>query len=528
MSAAADTLQIIGSEFTPASMALREYAARNRLPHHWIDADADADVAALLDGLGVTAADLPIAITQRGVLKRATPGDLAVPARHDRRRAARSAATTSSSSAPARPGWPRRSTPRPRACARSRSTPSRSAARPPPAPASRTTSASRPASPARTSPTRASIQAQKFGAVITSPCAVTLARRRRRAPRRHAVRRHPGRRPGPRRRHRRPLPQAPRRPASSATRWPASTTRRPSSRPGMCAGCAGRRRRRRQLGRPGGDVPRREGLVGVRRRAPTAGGDDVELPRRPHRRPPPRPGPRRARPSPRSHGEPTLRAGHASTRRRQDRSTSTARRCSRSSAPSRTARGSTASPSTSTASCSPTAPSTHDALGDGVVRAGPPPAAATRRAGPACSPSATSGRARPSGSPRPSARARPRSARCTSTSPSPSTPRGPRRRRAELSTTIAAASRGRSGRGRDEWDRRPAGLEQLGPGRVGSRCRNLLGRSHTGPAAAIAPLTRGRSRRDHHWRGRPRTSGRRKAPDARCSPPPRRQATRPP
>ena len=31
---------------------------------------------------------------------------------------------------------------------------------------------------------------------------------------------------------------------------------------------AGRRRRRRQLGRPGGDVPRREGLAGVRRRAP--------------------------------------------------------------------------------------------------------------------------------------------------------------------------------------------------------------------------------------------------------------------
>jgi thioredoxin reductase (NADPH) len=77
LSSAADTLQIIGSQFTPASMALREYAARNRLPHHWIDADAEDDVATLLEGLGVTAADLPIAITQRGLLKRATPGDLA-------------------------------------------------------------------------------------------------------------------------------------------------------------------------------------------------------------------------------------------------------------------------------------------------------------------------------------------------------------------------------------------------------------------------------------------------------------------
>jgi thioredoxin reductase (NADPH) len=77
MSAAADTLRIIGSQFTPASMALREYAARNRIPHQWVDADTDADTATLLATLGVTAADLPLAITTRGLLKRATPGVLA-------------------------------------------------------------------------------------------------------------------------------------------------------------------------------------------------------------------------------------------------------------------------------------------------------------------------------------------------------------------------------------------------------------------------------------------------------------------
>jgi thioredoxin reductase (NADPH) len=77
MSAAADTLQIVGSLYTPASMALREYAARNRLPHQWVDADRDPDVATLLAHAGVTAADLPIAITPRGLLKHATPGDLA-------------------------------------------------------------------------------------------------------------------------------------------------------------------------------------------------------------------------------------------------------------------------------------------------------------------------------------------------------------------------------------------------------------------------------------------------------------------
>ena len=55
----------------------REYAVRNRLPHHWIDADTDADVAALLetsrvDGRRPADRDHP-----RGVLKQATPGDLA-------------------------------------------------------------------------------------------------------------------------------------------------------------------------------------------------------------------------------------------------------------------------------------------------------------------------------------------------------------------------------------------------------------------------------------------------------------------
>ncbi|MET0143556.1 MAG: FAD-dependent oxidoreductase [Ilumatobacteraceae bacterium] len=77
LSSAAGTLRIVGSEFTPASMALREYAARNRLPHTWIDADHDAGIAALLDGLGVTADDLPIAITPRSIIKHATPGAMA-------------------------------------------------------------------------------------------------------------------------------------------------------------------------------------------------------------------------------------------------------------------------------------------------------------------------------------------------------------------------------------------------------------------------------------------------------------------
>ena len=75
---AGDTLQIIGSVYTPASMALREYASRNRLPHHWIDAEADPDIAVLLERLGVGADDLPVVVTAARVLRHATPGAVAV------------------------------------------------------------------------------------------------------------------------------------------------------------------------------------------------------------------------------------------------------------------------------------------------------------------------------------------------------------------------------------------------------------------------------------------------------------------
>ena len=96
--------------------SLREYAARNRLPHQWIDADTHADIAVLLVGLGVTAGDLPIAITPRVSWRGRRPAispssSVSQPTRCP------NAATTSSSSAPDRRGWPRPCTPRRRVCA---------------------------------------------------------------------------------------------------------------------------------------------------------------------------------------------------------------------------------------------------------------------------------------------------------------------------------------------------------------------------------------------------------------------------
>jgi thioredoxin reductase (NADPH) len=53
---------IIGSRYAPDTRRLREFAARNRVPHRWIDLEDDADAEALLRELGVAPDDTPIVI----------------------------------------------------------------------------------------------------------------------------------------------------------------------------------------------------------------------------------------------------------------------------------------------------------------------------------------------------------------------------------------------------------------------------------------------------------------------------------
>jgi thioredoxin reductase (NADPH) len=54
--------KIIGSRFSPATRTLREFAARNRLPHRWIDLENDADAEALLQSLGIRPDETPVVI----------------------------------------------------------------------------------------------------------------------------------------------------------------------------------------------------------------------------------------------------------------------------------------------------------------------------------------------------------------------------------------------------------------------------------------------------------------------------------
>ncbi len=55
-------IRIIGSRFSPDTRRLREFAARNRLPHTWIDLEDDTNADMLLQQLGITPEQTPVVI----------------------------------------------------------------------------------------------------------------------------------------------------------------------------------------------------------------------------------------------------------------------------------------------------------------------------------------------------------------------------------------------------------------------------------------------------------------------------------
>jgi thioredoxin reductase (NADPH) len=77
LTGAAATIRVVGSRFSPESLRLREFLARNRIPHEWIDADRDPAVERLLRESQVATTELPVVIASGEVLRRPTPGELA-------------------------------------------------------------------------------------------------------------------------------------------------------------------------------------------------------------------------------------------------------------------------------------------------------------------------------------------------------------------------------------------------------------------------------------------------------------------
>jgi thioredoxin reductase (NADPH) len=77
MTEAAPSIRVIGSQFSPESLHIREFLIRTRVPHEWLDADRDPQVEALLGHFDIAATDLPFVIATGTVLRQATPGEVA-------------------------------------------------------------------------------------------------------------------------------------------------------------------------------------------------------------------------------------------------------------------------------------------------------------------------------------------------------------------------------------------------------------------------------------------------------------------
>ncbi|CAN3128640.1 FAD-dependent oxidoreductase [Mycobacterium sp. smrl_JER01] len=69
--------RIIGSCFDPSTVRLCEFAARNRLPHRWIDLERDKFAERLLRRFGVSSEDTPVVIWGGDVLRNPTTTELA-------------------------------------------------------------------------------------------------------------------------------------------------------------------------------------------------------------------------------------------------------------------------------------------------------------------------------------------------------------------------------------------------------------------------------------------------------------------
>ena len=63
-------IKLIGSRFSPDSRRLREFLARNRMPHQWIDLEQDEEAEALLDGLGIKPEETPVVVASDGEILR--------------------------------------------------------------------------------------------------------------------------------------------------------------------------------------------------------------------------------------------------------------------------------------------------------------------------------------------------------------------------------------------------------------------------------------------------------------------------
>jgi thioredoxin reductase (NADPH) len=70
-------LRIVGSRYSPDTRRLRDFAIRNRLPHHWIDLESEPGAEAILRRLGVDPSECPVVLLGQRVMRNPTNEELA-------------------------------------------------------------------------------------------------------------------------------------------------------------------------------------------------------------------------------------------------------------------------------------------------------------------------------------------------------------------------------------------------------------------------------------------------------------------
>src|SRR5215471_18068098 len=77
LSGAAAAIRVVGSRFSPETLRVREFLARTRIPHEWLDPDRDAAIEHLLREFAVTPDELPVVIASGSLLRHPTSRGLA-------------------------------------------------------------------------------------------------------------------------------------------------------------------------------------------------------------------------------------------------------------------------------------------------------------------------------------------------------------------------------------------------------------------------------------------------------------------
>jgi thioredoxin reductase (NADPH) len=77
LSGPAAAIRVVGSRFSPETLRIGEFLARNRIPHEWLDPDRDAAIEHLQREFAVTPDELPVVIASGSLLRHPTPGGLA-------------------------------------------------------------------------------------------------------------------------------------------------------------------------------------------------------------------------------------------------------------------------------------------------------------------------------------------------------------------------------------------------------------------------------------------------------------------